>query len=156
MYPREDGMTLEKGAMVNPKTGKETEYEEVWEDLPLTVSENLHYKHYALTLDHISAGGDIRFRAVVMQLGTWFQAVCRMDNRQTTSTTAAQSRASRWRFDDGPSDWKLIYNSGGQDFHIPTPASVEFQLRASNAKWGRHVLIDGRHWLCRELERRED
>lgn len=32
-YPQDDGTTLEKGAMVNPATGKETEYEEVWIDV---------------------------------------------------------------------------------------------------------------------------
>ncbi|KAG5992349.1 hypothetical protein E4U54_003671 [Claviceps lovelessii] len=32
MYPQEDGTTLEKGRMVNPDTGIETDYEEVWWD----------------------------------------------------------------------------------------------------------------------------
>lgn len=31
-YPQPDGTTLEKGAMVNPDTGLETDYEEVWID----------------------------------------------------------------------------------------------------------------------------
>src|ERR1700712_1231817 len=33
MYPQTDGRTLEKGCMVNPATGKLTDYEEVWKDL---------------------------------------------------------------------------------------------------------------------------
>ncbi|KAG6005236.1 hypothetical protein E4U21_000315 [Claviceps maximensis] len=32
MYPQEDGTTLEKGRMVNPDTGMEMDYEEVWWD----------------------------------------------------------------------------------------------------------------------------
>ncbi|KAH8168327.1 protein HRI1 domain-containing protein [Sarocladium implicatum] len=32
MFPMSDTLTLEKGSMVNPATGKETAYEEVWED----------------------------------------------------------------------------------------------------------------------------
>lgn len=31
-YPQGDGTTLEKGVMVNPETGRETVYEEVWID----------------------------------------------------------------------------------------------------------------------------
>ncbi|KID80361.1 sodium/nucleoside cotransporter, partial [Metarhizium brunneum ARSEF 3297] len=32
MYPQPDGSTLEKGRMVNPDTGRETAYEEIWDD----------------------------------------------------------------------------------------------------------------------------
>ncbi|OAA45592.1 hypothetical protein NOR_03381 [Metarhizium rileyi] len=32
MYPQPDGSTLEKGSMVNPDTGRETAYEEIWDD----------------------------------------------------------------------------------------------------------------------------
>ncbi|KAG8413898.1 hypothetical protein J3459_015059 [Metarhizium acridum] len=32
MYPQADGSTLEKGSMVNPDTGLETAYEEIWDD----------------------------------------------------------------------------------------------------------------------------
>lgn len=32
MYPQDDGSTLEKGSMVNPDTGIDTAYEEVWDD----------------------------------------------------------------------------------------------------------------------------
>jgi hypothetical protein len=32
MFPIDDKTTLEKGRMVNPETGLETDYEEVWED----------------------------------------------------------------------------------------------------------------------------
>ncbi|KAK1511617.1 hypothetical protein CABS01_07575 [Colletotrichum abscissum] len=38
MYERPDGLTLEKGRMVNPATGAETDYEELWRDVePVTV-----------------------------------------------------------------------------------------------------------------------
>lgn len=38
MYEQPDGLTLEKGRMVNPATGTETDYEELWRDVePVTV-----------------------------------------------------------------------------------------------------------------------
>ncbi|KAK1519698.1 uncharacterized protein CCOS01_11349 [Colletotrichum costaricense] len=38
MYEQPDGLTLEKGRMVNPATGAETDYEELWRDVePVTV-----------------------------------------------------------------------------------------------------------------------
>ncbi|CCF45250.1 hypothetical protein CH063_03553 [Colletotrichum higginsianum] len=33
MYEQADGLTLEKGRMVNPATGEETDYEELWRDV---------------------------------------------------------------------------------------------------------------------------
>lgn len=33
MYSQSDGRTLEKGSMVNPATGRMTEYEEMWKDI---------------------------------------------------------------------------------------------------------------------------
>ncbi|EFQ34167.1 hypothetical protein CGRA01v4_09759 [Colletotrichum graminicola] len=33
MYEQPDGLTLEKGRMVNPATGEETDYEELWRDI---------------------------------------------------------------------------------------------------------------------------
>ncbi|KAK1706339.1 hypothetical protein BDP67DRAFT_476512 [Colletotrichum lupini] len=39
MYEQPDGLTLEKGRMVNPATGAETDYEELWRDVePVTTS----------------------------------------------------------------------------------------------------------------------
>lgn len=40
-YPQEDGTTLEKGTMMNPATGKVTEYEELWRTIePRPVDSN--------------------------------------------------------------------------------------------------------------------
>lgn len=33
MYPQDDGTTLEKGSMLNPDTGRVTDYDELWLDL---------------------------------------------------------------------------------------------------------------------------
>ncbi|KXH41566.1 hypothetical protein CSAL01_01068 [Colletotrichum salicis] len=33
MYEQPDGLTLEKGRMVNPANGRETDYEELWKDI---------------------------------------------------------------------------------------------------------------------------
>lgn len=36
MFPQDDGTTLETGSMVNPATGRETQYEELWHDVDPT------------------------------------------------------------------------------------------------------------------------
>lgn len=67
MYPQEDGSTLEKGCMLNPDTGKDTDYEELWLDLSPQAQSTT-------ALLRIDSGG---VRGMIVWLGTLCQALVR-------------------------------------------------------------------------------
>ncbi|KAK3708685.1 hypothetical protein LTR37_011407 [Vermiconidia calcicola] len=77
MFPQADGTTLEKGKMVNPATGRETEYEEVWEDpKPTTTTEGDGEKVMCAVLQlHDDAH---QARGMVVRVGQFCQGVLRI------------------------------------------------------------------------------
>lgn len=77
MFPIENtNLVLEKGAMVNPTTGKVTKYEELWEDLDaIKVGDEAEYISWVL----IAEGLDPYVRGKVIRIGQWIEAVLRIE-----------------------------------------------------------------------------
>ncbi|KAI1153043.1 hypothetical protein F4825DRAFT_282474 [Nemania diffusa] len=121
MFPQDDGRTLETGRMVNPATGKLTDYEEIWSDP--------EPEDGIPEADQNSAGltGQLRGRrCVVLELrddereqrgmtvclGRYYQGVVRIGERFA---------AERWLWEDGK--WQRKYRVG--DLWIPGPEHVD-------------------------------
>jgi hypothetical protein len=152
MYPQKDGKTLEKGSMVNPETNKETEYEEVWEDLPLDCPANLDYESYIITLDLVDDEGVGRARSVVMQLGCWFQSVFRCEQDNASGSTKTDVSAARYKWDAKGARWDLIASLGFPG--SPTPNIIEEMLNKANTQAGETLRLGFRDWKCEEIRRR--
>ncbi|KAJ0158492.1 hypothetical protein CTA2_11462, partial [Colletotrichum tanaceti] len=86
MYEQADGLTLEKGRMVNPATGEETDYEELWRDVePVAVvgSGGEAVECIVLRFEDEQAGA----RGSVVWLGRFCQGISRV---------GADVTAERW------------------------------------------------------------
>ena len=155
MYPQDDGKTLEKGIMVNPGTGRETEYEEVWEDPSLVFPAHLSWRYLALTHDALSGEGRRRSRGVIVQLGPWYQAIYRCDDRHHESGPSALGfRFARWKWDDEEKSWDSVIQSDiYNDGKLPTPSEVEAALGSSAVDVGSAVSFGDQEWVCRDLSR---
>lgn len=81
MYPQPDGSTLEKGRMVNPDTGLDSAYEEVWDD-----EEPLPAR--CVVLRHEEGGA----RGLVVRLGRYSQGFLRI---------GSEVSLERWERRDG-------------------------------------------------------
>lgn len=92
MYPQGDGTTLEKGCMLNPDTGKDTDYEESWLDL----SPKGQSVCAVLRLESNEA------RGMIVWLGSLCQALVR---------DADGISLERWEMDDGEG-WKRTVRMG--------------------------------------------
>lgn len=66
MYPQPDGTTLEVGSMVNPETGIDTAYEEVWDDAD---PQKTVGSHTCVVLQHEEG----KTRGLVVRLGRYSQ-----------------------------------------------------------------------------------
>ena len=155
MYPRDDGMTLEKGAMVNPETGKETEYEEIWEDPAVTYPGSLQHEYYVLALDEVNGEGKDRARGVIVQLGPWYQVVYRRDRYDEDDNLVTEFHTARWKFDVAESKWKLIVGLGRSTYAVPGPSETEAELKAGLVGSGASLELNGQKWTCKEMRTRE-
>jgi hypothetical protein len=149
MYPPEDGKCLEKGSMANPATGKETEYEEVWEDLELTHHEGLEYDSYVFTHDYEGNCGRQASRGVAMQLGCWFQSVIRKEELDEDGEGDRQFGAARWRWDEEGHKWDMIAKVGKCE--ALAPDTVEAVMSSPDVRVGHNVQIKSQSWKCKEL-----
>ncbi|KAI1495608.1 hypothetical protein F5X99DRAFT_402938 [Biscogniauxia marginata] len=102
MFPREDGLTLETGRMVNPATGRETDYEEVWADIdPRGAAEGSEPALESLSKPFVRCvvlelkQDERKERGMVVCLGEYCQGVVRKDDAFTLE---------RWQWIDG--GWK--------------------------------------------------
>lgn len=145
MFPREDGMTLEKGSMVNPETRKESAYEEIWEDPPLEFRTDMEYEYFVLTHDDVSEDGKERSRGVVVQLGPWLQAVYRTDTRKENGELSTKVYATRWKWEGA----HFSYCVGSVNALID-PGCVP-KLREANAEVGTVIRMEDGEWTCKEL-----
>ncbi|KAJ4418060.1 hypothetical protein N0V82_005814 [Gnomoniopsis sp. IMI 355080] len=101
MLPQPDGTTLEIGRMVNPATGIETDYEELWRD---GASENVPAlaKWTVLQIQDESQ----QKRGMFVQLGQYAQAVLRVGDIFT---------AERWEWDSSQSTWVGTFRVGDDE-----------------------------------------
>lgn len=96
-----DGTTLETGRMVNPATGMETDYEELWRDEePLPVEGLAHCLVSQLHDD------EEQKRGLFVQLGQYAQGVLRIGQLFT---------AERWEWNRAVSRWDLSLKAGNME-----------------------------------------
>ncbi|TEA20602.1 hypothetical protein C8034_v008559 [Colletotrichum sidae] len=88
MFPQEGELTLEKGRMVNPATGKECDYEELWRDVdPQPVADGKDVEYVVLQFEDESS----RARGEVIWLGRFCQGISKVGESVT---------AERWEWKD--------------------------------------------------------
>ncbi|KAI1122915.1 hypothetical protein F5Y10DRAFT_63664 [Nemania abortiva] len=118
MFPQDDGRSLETGRMINPATGKMTDYEEMWtdaevEDIPganqgsAESIERLKGRCVVLEL----RDDEHEERGMAVYLGRYYQGVVRRGDRFA---------AERWVWEDG--NWQRKYQLG--DLWIPSPEQI--------------------------------
>ncbi|KAF7563084.1 hypothetical protein G7046_g1012 [Stylonectria norvegica] len=121
MIPQPDGTTLEKGSMINPSTGKETAYDELWWDVEPSGK--------AVVLQVESEG----LRGSVVWLGQYCQGLMKDGDAIT---------AERWELKDG--EWKRLVRVG--EGVLPCLLAVEFEGRVGDV-----VDVGGREWRAVEV-----
>lgn len=138
MYPQSDNKTLEKGKMINPATGKETEYEEVWHDVdPVSTNAGGKIKSFVLQFDN-EAG----LRGSIVRHGHFVQGFLKEGERLT---------AERWEWKE-EGKWGRLLKLGTEELPSMIVMDVldhlddEMHLRLGDA-----VKLGGRSWRVVEL-----
>lgn len=118
MVSRPDGTTLETGRMVNPATGKETDYEELWRDEPvqtvpvLSGSQQGGLICVVLELRDDNNPGK---RGMVVRLGQYCQALVRDGNEVMVERIKWDGDEGRWvrlvKIGEGepPTEWAAYF-----------------------------------------------
>ncbi|KOS20274.1 hypothetical protein ESCO_006331 [Escovopsis weberi] len=102
-YPRGDGLTLEKGRMVNLATGRESDYEELWHD-PEPARDVEGSEGKAVTLVLMWEGGreqeqeEEHQRGMVVRVGEWCQGLVR---------DGEGIACERWQWSRAEGDWRM-------------------------------------------------
>ncbi|KAI1367742.1 hypothetical protein F5Y08DRAFT_41067 [Xylaria arbuscula] len=131
IFPPANGRTLETGRMVNPDTGKLTDYEEVWSDLhPEIVPENSTGKE----------APQQRARCVVLELKNEEREergmiVCLGRRYQGVMRSGDSFAAERWLWHDG--EWHREFRNG--DLWIPVP---EHLYKDDTLSLNKHVISE--------------
>jgi hypothetical protein len=110
IFPQDEGRTLETGRMLNPATGKLTEYEEIWSDLDVQEDiEDQTAQQKRVRCLALELRDDVRQqRGMVVCLGGYYQGVIRIGD---------EFASERWRWEDGK--WQRKFSVG--DISIPSP-----------------------------------
>ncbi|KAF5982217.1 hypothetical protein FBULB1_4361 [Fusarium bulbicola] len=125
MYPQPNDLTLEKGSMVNPDTGIDTAYEELWHDAtPTAVPGEPAVRAIVLQTEDEKNG----VRGSVVRLGRYAQGLIRVGEHISLE---------RWEWKDG---WKRTIRMG--DAELP----IGKILGEEALKEGDTVDVDGREW----------
>ncbi|KAH7165442.1 hypothetical protein EDB81DRAFT_779235 [Dactylonectria macrodidyma] len=131
MFPQPDGTTLETGSMVNPATGKDTAYEEVWLDLDPTPTSSAGVKSIVLQIETETGG-----RGSVVRLGQCCQGILREGDLIT---------AERWEW-KAEKGWKRSIRMG--DGVLPCEKVLDDALEV---KKGEVVDVGGNAWKAVEV-----
>lgn len=110
--PSDPALTLETGRMLNPATGFETDYEEMWRSepiqmLPTPLGRDASVTCLALRME-AEENGSIK-RGLVVRLGQYCQAFARHGDDITVE---------RMKWDGGQQRWTRVARIGEQD--LPT------------------------------------
>ncbi|KAL5605640.1 hypothetical protein FOVSG1_005787 [Fusarium oxysporum f. sp. vasinfectum] len=125
MYPQPNDLTLEKGSMVNPDTGIDTAYEELWHDAtPTAVPGEPAVRALVLQTEDEKNG----VRGSVVRLGCYAQGLIRVGENISLE---------RWEWKEG---WKRTIRMG--DAELP----IEKILGEETLKEGDTVDVGGREW----------
>ncbi|KAK3324407.1 hypothetical protein B0T19DRAFT_443822 [Cercophora scortea] len=140
MYTQDDTRTLERGRMVNPATGLETEYEEMWRSEPahdtpasLAVCVVLEF--------HDDAAGK---RGMVVRLGQYCQGFLREGDQLTAERLKCIRGGERERDaaeGRGGSAWIIQAKIGYSE--MPTDFATDF---GHEAEVGDEVKVGGNFW----------
>jgi len=119
-----NGDDLETGTMLNPSTGHEMSYEEIWRTLPVTTDK--------MTL--LESSGD-RDKTFLGRIGRWFQGIGVTDFDR-------EVHAVRGEFIDG--GWRTV-------FCVGVSGRAEYFEEKDEWKVGNEIEVNGRKWkvLCR-------
>lgn len=124
-YTQADGTTLEKGRMVNPDTGKDTDYEELWKDLdPLPVN-SANVRGAVLQVDGVA-----KCKGSVVLVGQFCQGILR---------DADEVTVERWYF-DAEKGWRCLISMGNGAL----PCSSV--LKTNQLVEGETIITSGTHW----------
>ncbi|KAL6359729.1 hypothetical protein LRP88_07152 [Fusarium phalaenopsidis] len=135
MYPQPNDLTLEKGSMLNPDTGVEGEYEELWHDVdPTAVPDEGGVRVLVLQLHD----DEHRTRGSVVRLGRHMQGFVRVGD---------EVALERWEWDEG---WKRTVKIG--EIGLP----CEKILKGENLSEGDVVDVEGKPWMVVEGSGRRD
>lgn len=124
-YPQPDGTTLEKGSMVNPATGKDTAYEELWRDVEPLPVKSTHVRYVVLQLDESD-----QVKGSMVLLGQYCQGLLRRGSDIT---------AERWEWKGGDG-WKRTITIGEDE--LPCSKILKDTLFAV----GDIVTVGGDSW----------
>ncbi|KAM0352975.1 hypothetical protein ACHAPU_001859 [Fusarium lateritium] len=126
MYPQPDSLTLEKGSMVNPDTGIDTAYEELWHDAtPTAVPGDSEVRALVLQTEDDEHG----VRGSVVKLGCYAQGLLRVGDSISLE---------RWEWKEG--GWRRTVRMG--DAELPCQKIVcEEALEEEDV-----VDVGGRAW----------
>ncbi|KAI8209197.1 hypothetical protein K4K52_000714 [Colletotrichum sp. SAR 10_76] len=105
MYPQEDDLTLEKGRMVNPATGQECDYEELWRDVdpkPASVKADDAAKPECVVLKYEDETS--KARGMIVWLGRFCQGISRVGEDVS---------AERWEWKE-EEGWKKTIRIGAE------------------------------------------
>jgi len=126
--PRADGSEREWGRMLNPDTGLEAEYEEVWRSEELVAAAG---GCVVLQTEEDGARGE---RGVVMRLGQYCQGILRVGEEITVE---------RWVWSEGGGAWERVARFG--EDQLPAQAHVLVD-REDGWEVGGEVECSGRVW----------
>jgi hypothetical protein len=127
MIPLVTGEVVERGQMVNPKTGKMETYEENWQDIrPL--GEKLGW--VVKTVGQGASG-------MVVRIGSFAQGVLRRDS---------EVGITRWRFVEGEERWDTVIRIGPCD----VPMEIFGEKCSAMVEGDTFSGGDGLEWICVE------
>lgn len=134
MYPQPDDLTLEKGRMVNPATGVETDYEELWRDAdPVSTGEDGETVRCIVLQLHDDPSGT---RGVVVRLGQYCQGIMRVKDEFT---------AERWEW-SAKDGWKKSLKVGHGS--LPCEAAIDTEGKLD---LDQDIRDEGHIWKVIEL-----
>lgn len=127
MYPQPDGTTLEKGAMLNPDTGRITDYDELWDDVEPEKGEVA-----AVLMVDIGA-----VKGMVVWIGSFCQALVRDEGGVTLE---------RWEKDAEGSWARTVRVGGARELPCESIVTGKVKLEKDGA-----VACQGDMWKVVEL-----
>jgi hypothetical protein len=132
--PSDASLTLEKGRMLNPATGVETEYEEMWRSEPIQTipGPGAEGKEGEVTCLALQWDGGRAKRGLVVRLGQYCQAFARDGDSITLE---------RLKWDAGQQRWATQVRIGEQGFpteiatYLAHETRMDDEVKVSGAVW---------------------
>jgi hypothetical protein len=140
MYAQPDGLsTLEKGRMVNPDTGKETDYEEMWFDPPPKATSG---GNKALCVVLLMEDEEKGKKGMFVRLGEWAQVLVR------DGAGKGDVVAERWEWRDDGLGWRRRVRLGDERRKMPCEQVL---LGEAEMEVGGEVEVGDEAWRVVEV-----